>query len=193
MRFFYTILLFLLSNIFYCQDTTYARLVIKKLCSKELLGRGYVNNGVNKAASFISKELKSIGVCKFGQSYAQNYEFPVNTFPANMSVLLDGKPLIAGKHYLIEPSTKSVKMKLQLICSFMIERDIYILDEPFSGFDPINANMLKDEILGLKERGTSILFSTHQFECHMDIFFYPIECHGFILKPPAFNNFFALS
>jgi len=115
MRFFYTILLFLLSNIFYCQDTTYARLVIKKLCSKELLGRGYVNNGVNKAASFISKELKSIGVCKFGKSYAQNYEFPVNTFPANVSVLLDGKPLIAGKHYLIEPSTKSVKMKLQLI------------------------------------------------------------------------------
>jgi ABC-2 type transport system ATP-binding protein len=39
-----------------------------------------------------------------------------------------------------------------------------ILDEPFSGFDPINANMLKEEILGLKERGTTILFSTHRME-----------------------------
>ena len=39
-----------------------------------------------------------------------------------------------------------------------------ILDEPFSGFDPINANMLKDEILALKDRGTSILFSTHRME-----------------------------
>ena len=115
MRFFYTILLFLLSNIFYCQDTTYARLIIKKLCSKELLGRGYVNNGVKKAASFIVKELKTIGVCKFEKSYTQNYEFPVNTFPGNMSVLLDGKAIVAGKHYLIEPSSKSVKIKLQLI------------------------------------------------------------------------------
>ena len=115
MRFFYTILLFLLSNIFYCQDTTYARLIIKKLCSKELLGRGYVNNGVKKAASFIVKELKTIGVCKFEKSYTQNYEFPVNTFSGNMSVLLDGKAIVAGKHYLIEPSSKSVKIKLQLI------------------------------------------------------------------------------
>ncbi|MCF8422759.1 MAG: M28 family peptidase [Bacteroidia bacterium] len=115
MRFFYTILLFILSNIFYGQDTTYARLIIKKLCSKELLGRGYANNGVNKAASFISKELKTIGVCKFGKSYAQNYEFPVNTFPGNMSVLLDGKTIVAGRHYLIEPSAKSLKMKFQLI------------------------------------------------------------------------------
>jgi hypothetical protein len=85
------------------------------LCSKELLGRGYVNNGVKKAASFIVKELKTIGVCKFEKSYTQNYEFPVNTFPGNMSVLLDGKAIVAGKHYLIEPSAKSVKMKLQLI------------------------------------------------------------------------------
>jgi hypothetical protein len=85
------------------------------LCSKELLGRGYVNNGVKKAASFIVKELKTIGVCKFEKSYTQNYEFPVNTFSGNMSVLLDGKAIVAGKHYLIEPSSKSVKIKLQLI------------------------------------------------------------------------------
>lgn len=98
----------------YSQDTTYARRVIKKLCSKEFLGRGYVNNGVNKSATYISKELKTIGLSKFGKSYSQYYEFPVNTFPGVMSVVLDGKSLVAGKHYLIEPSSKSIKAGFQL-------------------------------------------------------------------------------
>ena len=98
----------------FSQDTVYARQIIKKLTSKELLGRGYVNNGVNKAASFISKELKSIGLSKFGKSYSQNYSFPVNTFPSSMSVVLDGKALIAGKHYLIYPSAETIKAGFQL-------------------------------------------------------------------------------
>jgi hypothetical protein len=107
------ILFFFLNS--YSQDTIYARGIIKKLCSKELLGRGYVNNGVNKAAAFISKELKTIGVLKFGKTYSQKYEFPVNTFPGTMSVEVDGKLIVAGKHYLIEPSTKSLKMRFQLL------------------------------------------------------------------------------
>lgn len=98
----------------FSQDTTYARKVIKKLTSKELLGRGYVNNGVNKAANYLSKELKSIGLLKFGKSYSQNYSFPVNTFPNKMSVILDGKELKAGVHYLIYPSAKTIKAGFQL-------------------------------------------------------------------------------
>jgi len=111
------IILILLSFIFvnsYSQDTIYARQVIKKLTSKEMLGRGYVNDGVNKAATYISKELKAIGLSKFGKSYSQNYSFPVNTFPGTMSVVLDGKLLVAGKHYLIYPSAKTIKAGYQL-------------------------------------------------------------------------------
>ena len=109
------LLIFLFSSkLSISQDTIYARSIIKKLCTKEFLGRGYVNNGVNKAATFISKELKTIGVLKFGKSYSQNYEFPVNTFPGAMAVIVDGKPIIAGKHYLIEPSGKTLKMRFQL-------------------------------------------------------------------------------
>ena len=107
------ILFFFLNS--YSQDTIYARGIIKKLCSKELLGRGYVNNGVNKAAAFISKELKTIGVLKFGKTYSQKYEFPVNTFPGTMSVEVDGKLIVGGKHYLIEPSAKTLKMRFQLL------------------------------------------------------------------------------
>jgi len=99
---------------FHAQDTVYARQVIKKLTAKEFSGRGYVNNGVNKAADYISKELKTIGLMPFGKSYAQPYSFPVNTFPGEMSVTLDGRLLTAGKHYLIYPSAKTVKMGFQL-------------------------------------------------------------------------------
>jgi aminopeptidase YwaD len=98
----------------YSQDTVYARQVIKKLCSKELLGRGYVNDGVNKAATYISKELKTIGLAKFGKSYSQSYSFPVNTFANSMSVIVNGKTLTAGKHYLIDPRAKTVKAEFQL-------------------------------------------------------------------------------
>ncbi len=41
---------------------------------------------------------------------------------------------------------------------------LLIFDEPFSGFDPVNANIIKDEILSLKEKGTTIIFSTHRME-----------------------------
>lgn len=111
------IILFLfsvLSLVFYAQDTVYARQVIKKLTSKELLGRGYVNDGVNKAAAYLSKEMKAIGLSKFGKSYSQGYIFPVNTFPGLMSITLDGKVLKAGVHYLIEPSAKTLKTGYQL-------------------------------------------------------------------------------
>lgn len=114
----YFFLLFLNSIVLifnsYSQDTAYARQVIKKLTSKELLGRGYVNDGVNKAAAYLSKEMKAIGLSKFGKSYSQTYTFPVNTFPGLMSIILDGKELKAGVHYLIEPSAKTLKTGYQL-------------------------------------------------------------------------------
>jgi aminopeptidase YwaD len=100
---------YLLLSVSYSQDTAYARNIIRKLCSKEFSGRGYVNDGVNKAASYLSKEMKTIGLSKFGRSYSQFYNFRVNTFPGAMSVVLNGKTLTPGKHYLIYPSAKTVK------------------------------------------------------------------------------------
>lgn len=98
----------------YSQDTIYARKIIKKLTAKEYLGRGYVGDGVNKAAAYLSKEIKSIGLVKFGKSYSQPYSFDVNTFPGLMSVTLDGRLLTPGKHYLVVPSAKTVKSGFQL-------------------------------------------------------------------------------
>ena len=96
------------------QDTTYARTVIKKLTSKTFLGRGYVNDGVNKAAKYLVSEFKTIGLLPFGKSFSQPYKFNVNTFPGKISVIIDGKQLEAGKHFLIDPSSKTLKSGYQL-------------------------------------------------------------------------------
>ena len=54
-----------------------------------------------------------------------------------------------------------MQQKIQFIVTILHEPDLLIFDEPFSGFDPINANLLKSEILTLKEKGATIIFSTH--------------------------------
>ena len=57
--------------------------------------------------------------------------------------------------------SKGMAQKVQFITTVLHEPKLLIFDEPFSGFDPINANMLKSEILALRDKGTTIIFSTH--------------------------------
>jgi ABC-2 type transport system ATP-binding protein len=64
----------------------------------------------------------------------------------------------------VEDLSKGMQQKTQFIATIVHEPKLIILDEPFSGFDPINANLLKDEILELKEKGSTIIFSTHRME-----------------------------
>ena len=61
----------------------------------------------------------------------------------------------------VEELSKGMAQKVQFISTVVHEPKLLIFDEPFSGFDPINANALKAEILGLRERGATIIFSTH--------------------------------
>ena len=64
----------------------------------------------------------------------------------------------------VEELSKGMAQKLQFIITVLHEPKLLIFDEPFSGFDPINANLIKDEIINLKEQGASIIFSTHRME-----------------------------
>ena len=64
----------------------------------------------------------------------------------------------------VEELSKGMAQKLQFITTVLHEPKLLIFDEPFSGFDPINANLIKDEILNLKEKGATIIFSTHRME-----------------------------
>jgi ABC-2 type transport system ATP-binding protein len=61
----------------------------------------------------------------------------------------------------VEQLSKGMAQKIQFIVTVLHEPKLLIFDEPFSGFDPINANLLKDEILRLKDRGATVIFSTH--------------------------------
>lgn len=61
----------------------------------------------------------------------------------------------------VEELSKGMQQKVQFIVTVLHEPQLLILDEPFSGFDPINANQIKNEILDLKKKGTTIIFSTH--------------------------------
>ncbi len=61
----------------------------------------------------------------------------------------------------VEELSKGMQQKVQFIVTVLHEPKLLILDEPFSGFDPINANIIKNEILELKKNGATILFSTH--------------------------------
>ena len=61
----------------------------------------------------------------------------------------------------VEELSKGMAQKIQFIVTVLHEPELLIFDEPFSGFDPINANLLKEEILGLRDKGATIIFSTH--------------------------------
>ena len=64
----------------------------------------------------------------------------------------------------VEDLSKGMAQKIQFIATVMHEPQLIILDEPFSGFDPVNANLIKDEIFELREKGATIIFSTHRME-----------------------------
>jgi ABC-2 type transport system ATP-binding protein len=61
----------------------------------------------------------------------------------------------------IEELSKGMAQKIQFIVTILHEPKLLIFDEPFSGFDPINTNLLKDEIMNLKNNGATVIFSTH--------------------------------
>jgi len=64
-------------------------------------------------------------------------------------------------HKKVEELSKGMQQKLQFITTVIHEPRLLIFDEPFSGFDPINTNLLKNEILDLRKNGATIIFSTH--------------------------------
>ncbi len=64
----------------------------------------------------------------------------------------------------VEELSKGMQQKVQFITTILHEPKLLIFDEPFSGFDPINTNLLKKEILNLRDKGATIIFSTHNME-----------------------------
>lgn len=77
--------------------------------------------------------------------------------------------ILEYKNKKIKELSKGNQQKVQFISSIINEPKLLILDEPFSGLDPINVELFKEIILELKEKGTSIIFSSHRME-HVELF-----------------------
>jgi len=64
----------------------------------------------------------------------------------------------------VEDLSKGMQQKVQFVATILHEPELLILDEPFTGFDPVNAEIIKNEILDLNKKGATIIFSTHRME-----------------------------
>ncbi|RDC54786.1 aminopeptidase [Pedobacter chinensis] len=112
----FLILFVLLSTSFcYAQDSVYTRKMVNTLSSKEFWGRGYTKDGMKKAADFLAAEYKKLGLIPFSDSYKQDFNFPVNTFPGKMMVQINGKKLIPGKDFIVSNESPGIKQKATLI------------------------------------------------------------------------------
>lgn len=72
--------------------------------------------------------------------------------------------MVKWRNHRLEALSKGMAQKIQFIATVIHKPELLILDEPFTGFDPINTNLIKNEILGLKRAGASIIFSTHRMD-----------------------------
>lgn len=76
---------------------------VEKLTSPEMHGRGYVNGGDSIAAEYIARQYKMLGLKPVGDSYFQEFNFKVNTFPDSMRVTINGKNLKPGIDFIVDP------------------------------------------------------------------------------------------
>ncbi len=72
--------------------------------------------------------------------------------------------ILSWWHKTVDELSKGMAQKIQFVVTVIHEPKLLIFDEPFSGFDPINAAIIRKEILALREKGTTIIFSTHRME-----------------------------
>lgn len=72
--------------------------------------------------------------------------------------------LIDWKEKKVEQLSRGMQQKLQFIVTLVHQPELFILDEPFAGLDPVNTKLLKDIMLAMKEKGRTIIFSTHRME-----------------------------
>lgn len=84
------------------QNIEYAKSVIKDLCSEQMYGRGFVNDGNKKAAEYIKKEYQKSNLLFFEKDYFQEFGFQVNSFPYNVDIKLDDHQLVPGEEYIID-------------------------------------------------------------------------------------------
>ena len=83
---------------------------------------------------------------------------------ASFASRMNRRMSVSGRNKKVEELSKGMAQKIQFIVTVLHRPKLLIFDEPFSGFDPINAELLKQEILRLRDEGATVIFSTHNME-----------------------------
>ena len=110
MRRLLVLLLLACSSVAFSQNISFGKKLVDTLTSPYFWGRGYTNDGMKKAADFLSNEFKNYGLEPINsKNYFQSFSYPVNTFPGKMQVNINGKDLEPGKDFIVSPETKGVK------------------------------------------------------------------------------------
>lgn len=106
------VLLFLLALNSHAQDLAFGRQMVDTLTSPYFWGRGYTNDGMGKAADFLSAQFESYGLKPMkGRSFLQPFSYAVNTFPGKMELHVNGTRLEPGKDFIVSPESRGVKGK----------------------------------------------------------------------------------
>ena len=98
------------------QNITIAKQLIDTLTSTTMWGRGYTKEGNEKAAIFLKNYYSAAGLTPLdGKDYYQHLSYPVNTYPKNMELTINGKSLKPGVDFIVSPESKGSKTKGKLL------------------------------------------------------------------------------
>ncbi|MCL6257784.1 ATP-binding cassette domain-containing protein [Aquiflexum sp. TKW24L] len=96
--------------------------------------------------------------------FARLKDMPAALAKERVTFWLNKMEISSWKDKRIDDLSKGMAQKVQFISTIIHEPELLILDEPFSGFDPLNAEIIKNEIIGLREKGITVVLSTHRME-----------------------------
>ncbi|MCB0400828.1 MAG: M28 family peptidase [Flavobacteriales bacterium] len=92
----------------FSQQFDYAKKVVDTLTSPFFSGRGALNNGEHKAAEYLAKEFRRLGLKNYGEDYFQEFSYPINTFPGKVELKVGEKQLIPGVDFIVGPASGSI-------------------------------------------------------------------------------------
>ena len=145
--------------------TTTIRIIMKIMYPDggKLLVNGQENNFERlKNVGYLPEDRGLYKKMKIGELLQFHGELNDGTdLPNRINQWLERLELKAYKDKKVETLSKGMRQKLQFIATILHQPELIILDEPFTGLDPINADMMKDIILELQKQGATIIFSTH--------------------------------
>ena len=137
-----------------------------------LLDNKKIDYSVTDRIGFLTEErslLTKLTVLEQIKFYGVLKGMEENVIEKKLDYYLDLFKIKNYKNKKIKELSKGNQQKIQFISAIIHEPKLLILDEPFSGLDPINVEMFKNVIMNLKKKGTSIIFSTHRME-HVELF-----------------------